>query len=254
MKIFSDDPKDWIDLQNRVAYVLSQCGYIVETPRNVSTSRGTVEVDVYAQNEYMTIVCECKLWESKVPQNIIFAFRTVVADIGANKGIIVSKKGFQAGAYENVHHTNIELYSWNEFEERYMDNYLKGTIKKYLQVKSRLYRIADNKSEYLSYFDVLDKNNQRKAYRLQDKLMEAVLTLTPMCFMLQYGDTQGTGWDRAEIDNLICQVATKFDHEFLSYMDFFAYIKNEISTSIKGLEELYCTTLLETDCLQHIFD
>ena len=116
MEILADFPENWIDLQNKVADVLSGCGYIVETPKIVKTVRGKVELDVYAQNESMKIICECKYWEQNVSQNTIFALRTIMQDTGANRGIVIAKKGFQSGAYENSRSTNIELYKWEEFQ------------------------------------------------------------------------------------------------------------------------------------------
>ena len=129
MNIFSENPKDWLDLQNKVAYILSSCGYIVEIPKKIRTVRGEVEIDVYASDSDISIVCECKYWESNIPQNIIFSFRSVVGDIGANKGIVIAKSGFQSGAYENVRNTNIELKTWEDFSEQCVDKYLKTNIK-----------------------------------------------------------------------------------------------------------------------------
>lgn len=102
MDIFNDEPKDWVELQDKVAYILGSCGYIVETPKKIQTARGEVEIDVFAQSSEELIICECKFWESNVPQNTVFAFRTIAEDIGANKGIIVAKKGFQSGAYISI--------------------------------------------------------------------------------------------------------------------------------------------------------
>jgi hypothetical protein len=41
------------------------------------------------------ILVECKFWAKSISQETIHAFRTVVADFGANLGFIVSKNGFQ---------------------------------------------------------------------------------------------------------------------------------------------------------------
>lgn len=39
MNIFNENPKNWLDLQNKVAYVLNSCGYTVETPNKIRTAR-----------------------------------------------------------------------------------------------------------------------------------------------------------------------------------------------------------------------
>ncbi|HYA43823.1 MAG TPA: restriction endonuclease [Syntrophobacteraceae bacterium] len=100
--ITSKVPLDWKHLQKMVGYILSECGFEVEVEKLVSTARGTVKLDVYAEEvvkgRKYSIVCECKYWKRKVPQTIIHAFRTVVADIGANIAYIISLKGFQSGS------------------------------------------------------------------------------------------------------------------------------------------------------------
>jgi hypothetical protein len=60
------------------------------------------EIDVsytfsVANANYLTLV-ECKKWNSNVERTIVSAFKTVLDDIGAHKGIIVTTKGFQSGA------------------------------------------------------------------------------------------------------------------------------------------------------------
>lgn len=44
MNIFEEAPKNWLDLQDKVAYILEHCGYSVEMPKLLQTSRGCVEV------------------------------------------------------------------------------------------------------------------------------------------------------------------------------------------------------------------
>jgi restriction system protein len=85
--ITKDMPNDWGDLQRQVSQILQERGLETDLERSIKTARGTVEVDVYAedrmQTPYVTYLCECKHWTSSVPQTIIHAFRTVVTDYGA---------------------------------------------------------------------------------------------------------------------------------------------------------------------------
>ena len=115
MRVFDEEPKDWLDLQNKVAYILSSCDYIVETPKKIKTIRGMVEIDVYAKSSDSLICCECKNWIRNVSQDTVFSFRTIVNDIGANKGIIIAKRGFQSGSYKACQNTNIILKTWSGF-------------------------------------------------------------------------------------------------------------------------------------------
>ena len=63
--------------------------------------------------DYLTIV-ECKDYDRKVSIDRVEAFRTVIEDVGAQKGIMVSPKGFQEGAVEVAKAYEIELYTLTE--------------------------------------------------------------------------------------------------------------------------------------------
>lgn len=118
---------DWRHLQERVAKILHECGFEVETPKPLDTIRGRVEVDVYAVDRASTppsiYLCECKLWSRNVPQAEVLAFRSVVGDAGAHHGLFISAHGFQKGAYEVVQGTNVTLVNWPEFEELFRERW-----------------------------------------------------------------------------------------------------------------------------------
>ncbi len=138
--ITSSKPSDWQALQSQVGTILKQCGFNVDIEKTIKTARGAVEIDVYAEEivkgrKYL-IVCECKYWKSRVPQSIIHSFRTVVNDIGANIGYIISLRGFQSGAFDASDLTNIELVTWEGFQdafcETWLEKYLSPVITKEL--------------------------------------------------------------------------------------------------------------------------
>lgn len=62
------------------------------------------------------ILVECKDYNRKVPIGELEAFRTKIEDIGAQKGIMVSSAGFQAGAEETAKAYNIELFTLEEIK------------------------------------------------------------------------------------------------------------------------------------------
>lgn len=133
-------PGDWRDLQNSVARILIECGFTVHKEHPLKTVRGSVELDVYAHESIdgrsYSLACECKQWTSRVPQTVVHAFRTVIADIGINSGYIVSSNGFQSGAFEACQNTNLELLTWPEFQVKFsqtwLENYLSPTLQKEL--------------------------------------------------------------------------------------------------------------------------
>jgi len=135
--IYSENPRDWKDLQNMAGTILLECGLSVEIEKNIVSARGKVEVDVYAVEKLNSreniIILECKYWENPIPQTIIHSFRTVMADIGANVGYIISKNGFQSGSYKAVEYSNIRLVTWKEFQDLFEDQWCEVYFSNYIE-------------------------------------------------------------------------------------------------------------------------
>lgn len=113
---------DWRHYQDEVAAFFKRQGCHVEVEEIVQGVRGKHEVDVHVKFLRSGIECtwivECKLWKSKVPKEKVMALKSIVDDVGADRGIIVSEKGFQSGALDAVRNTNITLVtSIEEFEK-----------------------------------------------------------------------------------------------------------------------------------------
>lgn len=111
-----------------MARILEECGFDVEVERTIELARGKVEVDVYAEElirgRLNVILCECKRWKRRVPRAVVHAFRTTVADSGANVGYIIGSSGFQAGADEAAKLTNVRLLTWEQFQEAFEQQWL----------------------------------------------------------------------------------------------------------------------------------
>ena len=134
--ITEKSPDTWQELQEWCAQILRECGWNAETEVTVDLVRGQAEIDVLATEtvqgrEYKTLI-ECKNWAQRVPQQVVHSFRTVVADVGANTGYIVSKVGFQSGAYEAAEHTNVKLLTWREFQDIFEPQWYCEYLTKYV--------------------------------------------------------------------------------------------------------------------------
>ncbi len=156
-------PDNWRHLQEQVGLILRECGFKCEVDNQIHTVRGTVNVDVYAENtndQPTTIyICECKHWKSAVSKTIVHAFRTVIADFGANWGFIISSGGFQSGAFEAAANSNVRLLTWFEFQELFVDRWLEHYMMSRFQeevdslveytepINSRIFRKADKLNE-----------------------------------------------------------------------------------------------------------
>lgn len=106
---------NWRDFQEKVAELfrgISGCRVFVDYPVKGSRIRN-VKVDVLAEfsaqeNPYgvrghgfvFKVIVECKYWKTKIPQERIFALKTIVEDTGAAMGLLVTEVGVQSGAEE----------------------------------------------------------------------------------------------------------------------------------------------------------
>ena len=97
----------------------------------------------------------------KIPKEKVLALRTIVDDIGADKGFIISQVGFQSGAIEACQNTNIQLYTFEEFVTL-SKNYIQNEILDTYVRRARLLHIR-----YFSH-----KKRIRKDYGLRGELSE----------------------------------------------------------------------------------
>lgn len=151
-------------MQNEVASILRECSFTVETPKVVTTVRGEVEVDVFAQDPrhdpQLLYVVECKNWTKRVDKGVVHAFRTVVADFGANWGAIVSSSGFQRGAFAAAEKSNVRLLNWVGFNDLFSERWIERFL------APQLYEAVD---PLIEYTEPVNSRIFRKAGRLPEQ-------------------------------------------------------------------------------------
>jgi hypothetical protein len=147
MPIFDREPEDWVHLQNLVGQMFTEVGCDVETGRSLQLVRGNKEVDVWVRDPDTTppseYLCECKFWSKAIPQEVIHAFRTVVSDYGAHRGFIVSRVGFQSGAYDAVRKTNVNIVTFAELQEMFFDRWRIAMGERFTPYADRLFPYWD---------------------------------------------------------------------------------------------------------------
>lgn len=147
-RIFDQEPSSWQDLQNFVAQVFSEIGCRVDTNVSVQLARDIVNLDVFVRDvatvPHSNYVCECKHWAKRVPKSVVHSFRTVMQDLGANHGFIISKNGFQSGAREASRFTNVDLLSWREFEDMIFDRWHLGVTQKLNPMFLKVFELIDH--------------------------------------------------------------------------------------------------------------
>lgn len=147
-RIFDQEPSSWQDLQNYVAQVFTEIGCRVETDVEVQLARDRVNLDVFVRDlttvPHSNYVCECKYWTKRVPKSVVHSFRTVMQDLGANHGFIISRSGFQSGARDAARFTNVDLLSWREFEEMIFERWLCGITRKLDPMFATAFELMDD--------------------------------------------------------------------------------------------------------------
>lgn len=104
---------NWRGYQDATADVFRRLGCNAQVDFRATGARATHDIDVYATFLRSSILCtwviECKLWKKRVPKEKVLALKTLIDDLGADRGIIISEKGFQPGAQDAARGTNITL-------------------------------------------------------------------------------------------------------------------------------------------------
>lgn len=108
----------WHDYQKRAAEFFRTIGMNANVDERLEGARGQHDVDVVVRETRAGIqqlwVVECKLWRRSVTKLHVAALAQIVQDVGADRGIILSETGFQAGAIRLASLTNITLTSLAE--------------------------------------------------------------------------------------------------------------------------------------------
>jgi hypothetical protein len=109
---------DWKEYQEKAAEFFRNLGLDAETDVTVDGVRTTHDVDVLVISQYVgfqvTWIVECKHWKTKVSKLHVLALREIVADTGADRGILLSESGFQSGAIEAASLANVVVTSLAE--------------------------------------------------------------------------------------------------------------------------------------------
>jgi restriction system protein len=106
---------DWSDYQEETAAFFRSLGLDAQTNVSVPGARTQHDIDVLVKMHHVgfdvTWAIECKHWKSKVSKLHVMGLRSIVQEIGADRGILLCEAGFQSGAIEAAQLTNIVVTS-----------------------------------------------------------------------------------------------------------------------------------------------
>lgn len=106
---------DWRAYQEEAAEFFRSLGFEAQTDFTIEGARTKHDIDVYVEIDVAGFdvkwLVECKYWQKPVSKLHVLALRTIVTDVGADRGIILCETGFQSGAYDGAELTNVQVTS-----------------------------------------------------------------------------------------------------------------------------------------------
>jgi len=118
----------WKEYQEESAAFFRSLGLEATTDEHLDGVRGGHDVDVVVRSRSVGVeqlwVVECKRWKRRVNKVHVSALAEIVRNVGADRGLLLSEKGFQAGAGQVAYRSNITLTSLSALREDSQDERL----------------------------------------------------------------------------------------------------------------------------------
>jgi hypothetical protein len=136
----------WRQYQEDAAQFLRELGFDATTDVELQGVRNRHAVDVVATTQRFGVaqlwVVECKLWVRPVGNDRVAVLADTVADVGADRGVLFSESGFQAGAVRRASRSNITLSSLSDMRANAADEAaqlaMNGLLGRIVKLEERL--------------------------------------------------------------------------------------------------------------------
>ncbi len=126
----------WRDYQERAAELFRRMGFDAVVEEALEGARGKHKVDVVARTTLSGVaviwIVECKYWNSAVPKAHVLTLAQIAQDTGADRAVLLSEKGFQAGAIAVSRKSNVLLTSFDELQSAAADSIADLSIRRTL--------------------------------------------------------------------------------------------------------------------------
>ena len=108
--------EEWEQYQHQAAGLLRELGFTAEVDASLTEANGAVHaIDVAARRAVAGVdvlwIVECKYRGRPVSMGMVRELRSLVMDLGADRGLLMSESGFQSGAIRTAKQKNITLTS-----------------------------------------------------------------------------------------------------------------------------------------------
>ena len=132
----------WRDYQEKAAELFRAMGFEAVVEEALDGARGRHKVDVVARTRLggvaVTWIVECKYWNSSVPKAHVLTLVQIAQDVGADRAVLLSETGFQAGAVAVARKSNVLLTSLAELGGAAADSIAELSIRKSLEAAKAL--------------------------------------------------------------------------------------------------------------------
>jgi hypothetical protein len=125
--------KEWEQYQHQAAELLRELGFTAEVNQQLTEANGAVHaIDVAARRTVAGVdvlwIVECKLWNKPVDMGAVRDLRTLVLDLGADHGLLMSESAFQSGAIMTAKGKSITLTSLDDLRSNAADEILAARV------------------------------------------------------------------------------------------------------------------------------
>ena len=123
---------NWRRYQEETAEFFRSLGCEVDVEAKVRGARAEHKIDVWVRFKKFGLetmwVVECKHWTSNVTKEKVLVLKTVVEDVGADRGLLISESGFQSGAFRACERTNISLCDLETLKENAQEDLVSSVL------------------------------------------------------------------------------------------------------------------------------
>lgn len=123
---------NWKLYQEETAEFFRRLGCEADVEAKVSGARADHKIDVWVRFKKFGLetkwVVECKHWNSSVTKEKVLVLRSVVEDVGADRGILISAAGYQSGAIRAAEKTNVTLTDLDGLKETAQEDLLASVL------------------------------------------------------------------------------------------------------------------------------
>jgi hypothetical protein len=186
---------DWREYQENCAAFFRSLGLSAEVEKSVQGARALHAVDIFISGKLHGVelmwIAECKAWKTNIPKEKALALLTIVQDIGADKGILLSEVGFQSGAIHAVKNTNIMLTSLDDLRVQANETLAETVIARlhwrYTRIEARLRELDKDIPVYTGEGEEIKGHyvpHMVKLFAIEDALADALRGRYPTIYAI----------------------------------------------------------------------